>query len=79
MNGSYFCKLYPNLCSAAFVLECSKGCSCVVGSFFEALLVANAFRGELLGLMAIHQIDLFEYQQTTLQHLWGSGNCIRLS
>jgi hypothetical protein len=43
---------------AAIVLECSKGHSRVVGSFSEALLVANAYRGELLSLMAIHLILL---------------------
>ena len=55
---SYIRELYPNLCSAAFVLKCSKGRDRVVGSFSEALLVANAYRGELLGLMAIHLILL---------------------
>jgi hypothetical protein len=29
-----------------------------VGTFSEALLVANAYRGELLGIMAIHLILL---------------------
>jgi hypothetical protein len=57
-DGSYIRELYPNLCSAAFVLECSKGRDRVVGSFSEVLLVANAYRGELLGLMAIHVILL---------------------
>jgi hypothetical protein len=56
-DGSYICENYPNLCLAAFVLECSKGRR-VFGSFLEALLVANAYRGELLGLMAIHLILL---------------------
>jgi hypothetical protein len=58
MDGSYIREIYPNLCSAAFVLECSKGRGRVFGSFLEALLVANAYRGELLGLMAIHLILL---------------------
>ncbi len=57
-DGSYICKIYPNLCLAAFMLECSKRHSRVFGSFLEALLVANAYRGELLGLMAIHLILL---------------------
>ncbi len=30
----------------------------IVGTFLEALLVANAYRGELLGLIAIHLILL---------------------
>jgi len=55
-DGSYICKLYRNLCSAAFVLECSKGHGRIVGSFLEHADVANAYQGELLGLMAIHLI-----------------------
>jgi hypothetical protein len=57
-DGSYICEIYPNLCLAAFMLECSKGCGRVFGSFLEALMVANAYRGELLGLTAIHLILL---------------------
>jgi hypothetical protein len=57
-DGLYIRELYPNLCSAAFVLECSKGRGRIVGSFSERMDVANAYRGELLGLMAIHLILL---------------------
>jgi hypothetical protein len=57
-DGSYIREIYPNLCSTAFIMECSKGQGRIVGSFLEALLVANAYRGELLGLMAIHLILL---------------------
>jgi hypothetical protein len=57
-DGSYIRELYPNLCSAAFVIECSAGLGRVYGLFLERLLVANAYRGELLGLMAIHLILL---------------------
>jgi hypothetical protein len=57
-DGSYIRELFPNLCSAAFVLECSKGHGRVYGLFSEALLVANTYRGEMLGLMAIHLILL---------------------
>jgi hypothetical protein len=46
-DGSYIRELFPNLCSAAFILECSKGHGRVYGTFLEALLVANAYRGEL--------------------------------
>ncbi len=53
-DGSYTQKLYPNLCSVAFILECNKGRGWIVGSFSERLAVANAYQGELLGLMAIH-------------------------
>lgn len=57
-DGSYIREIYPNLCPAAFVMECSKGRGRIVGSLSEALSVANAYRGELLGLLAIHLILL---------------------
>jgi hypothetical protein len=58
MDGSYMRELYPNICSAAFVLECSKGQGRIYGAFSEATKVANAYRDKLLGLMAIHLILL---------------------
>ena len=58
--GSYIRELYPKLCSAAFILKCTEGRGIIVGSFAEQLSAANAYRGELLGLMAIHLILLAE-------------------
>jgi len=43
---------------AAFVLECTKGRGRLVGAFAEASVAANAYRGELLGLMAVHLLLL---------------------
>jgi hypothetical protein len=57
-DGSYIRELFPNLCLAAVVLKCSKGQGRVVGLFSKALIIANAYHGELLGLMAIHLILL---------------------
>jgi hypothetical protein len=57
-DGSYICEQYPNLCSTAFVFECNKGRGRLIGSFSKSLRVANAYQGELLGLMAIHLILL---------------------
>ncbi len=57
-DGLYIREFYPPLYSAAFIIECTKGCGRVVGSFSKLLSVANAYRGELLGLMAIHLILL---------------------
>ena len=57
-DGSYMRELLPSLCSAAFILKCSEGSGRIVGSFAEASRAANAYRGELLGLMAIHLILL---------------------
>ncbi len=55
-DGLYMKELYPYLNSAAFVLECSKGRGRLVGSFVEHTPNAGSYRGELLGLMAIHLI-----------------------
>jgi hypothetical protein len=57
-DGSYIQEIYPDLCLAAFVLKCSKGRGRIYGVFTESSRVANAYRGELLGLMAIHLILL---------------------
>jgi hypothetical protein len=53
-DGSYIQELFPHICLAAFVLECSHGRGRIFESFSESLWVANAYSGELLGLMAIH-------------------------
>ncbi len=43
-DGSYMREMYPQVCSAAFILECSKGSGRIVGSFAEASMRANAYR-----------------------------------
>ncbi len=55
-DGLYTQKIYPHLCLAAFVLECAHGQGRLIGLFKEASKAANAYRGELLGQMAIHLI-----------------------
>ena len=57
-DGLYIREWNPNICLAAFMFECSKGRGRLVGSFPEQTLSTNAYRGELLGLMAIHLILL---------------------
>jgi hypothetical protein len=57
-DGSYIWEHYPDLCSAAFILKCTHCEGHVVGAFSEALIEANAFQGELLGLMAVHLLLL---------------------
>ncbi len=42
----------------AFVLECTKGRGRRVGAFAEASAAANAYCGELLGLMTVHLLLL---------------------
>jgi hypothetical protein len=57
-DGSYMKEHYPNLNSAAFVFECAKGRGRLMASFTEFTPDAGSYRGELLGLMAIHLILL---------------------
>jgi hypothetical protein len=51
-------ELYPNLNSAAFVFECTKGRGHLMGSFVKHTRDTCSYCGELLGLMAIHLIIL---------------------
>ena len=44
--------------SCAFILECTQGRGCLTGAFLEQTIAACSYRGELLGLMAIHLILL---------------------
>jgi hypothetical protein len=55
-DGLYLRQIYPHLCLAAFVLECAHCQGRLIGSFKEASKATNTYRGELLGLMAIHLI-----------------------
>ena len=55
-DGSYIKEVCPGLCSAACILECSEKSGRIIGSFSEASPAATAYRGELMGLMAIHLI-----------------------
>ena len=57
-DRSYIKEIYPGLCSAGFILECSEKSGRIIGFFSEASLAANAYRGELMGLMAINLILL---------------------
>jgi hypothetical protein len=57
-DGSFIREICPHLCSAALILECTKGRGRLVLSLSEPSKQANAYRGELLGLMAVHLILL---------------------
>ena len=55
-DGSYMRELYPNVCPIAFIFECTDGSGKLIGSFPETTVSENAYRGELMGLMAINLI-----------------------
>ena len=55
-DGSYMREMYPEIFLAAFILECSKGSGRIFSSFSDQSVTANAYRAELMGLLAIHII-----------------------
>jgi hypothetical protein len=57
-DGSYLKEMQPELCSAAFILECSITGGKMIGSFPELSPDACAFQGEMLGLLVIHLLLL---------------------
>jgi len=57
-DGSYMADLYPEISSAAVILECSQGKGRICCSFAEASRGACSYRGELCGLLAIHLLLL---------------------
>jgi len=50
---SFIEEMHPDICSATFIMECFKGRGLLIGKFSEKALAACAYRGELLGLLAI--------------------------
>jgi hypothetical protein len=57
-DGSYMPHIQTDLCSTTFFFECTAGRGRLVGSFAEFLTTSSAYRGKLLGLMAVHLILL---------------------
>ena len=57
-DGSYMEDVDSSVCSASFIFECSRGRGRIFGSFCEQSSVACSYRGELLGLLAMHLILL---------------------
>jgi len=55
-DGSYMPDIRTDLCSTAFFFECKAGRGRLVGSFADFNTADNAYRGELLGLMAVHLV-----------------------
>ena len=57
-DGSFMSKRISQVNSCAFILECTRGRGRIVGHYPEHTMAACAYRGELLGLLAIHLILL---------------------
>ncbi len=70
-DGSYMRHLAQDSCAAAFVLECSRGSGKFTGVFAVSGKASNAYRGELLGLLAVHLV--LQSVQETSPNLRGSA------
>ena len=57
-DGSYMKDLFPDMNSCAFIFECTKKRGRMTGAFPEQTAEAGSYRGELIGLLAIHLILL---------------------
>jgi hypothetical protein len=57
-DGSYMQHLFPSINAGTLVLECPKGRGQLWCSFLEVSSTACSYRGELVGLMAIHLLLL---------------------
>ena len=57
-DGSFMRKQYPDMCTCAFILECTHCKGKLVGRFPEQSKAAGSYRGELLGLLSIQLILL---------------------
>ena len=57
-DGSFIRELLPDFSSACLIFECTQGRDRLIVIFAEHSAVANAYRGELLGLMSIHLLLL---------------------
>ena len=65
-NGSFIKEIHPDVCSAAIIMECSDSHERLTLSVLDNSPSANAFRGKLLGLLAIHLI-LHSIQATSFE------------
>lgn len=55
-DGSYMRHLAPDTCASAFILECTAGSGRFTGTFATSGPTSNAYRGELLGLLAVNLV-----------------------
>jgi hypothetical protein len=57
-DGSYSRMRGPNVCGAGWVIACHKSRKILSGSFYKFSSSANAYQGEMLGLVALHTLVL---------------------
>ena len=74
-DGSYNRVLAPTISGAGWVLVSTISRRMVYGSFYEISDDASSYRGELLGLTAIHHLVAFALEYYTVRSASGSIHC----
>ena len=69
-DGSYMREVREDVSGACWIFHCRKTGHKLVGTFYEESDQANSYRGERLGLLAIHLLlaAIVEYFGTTISH-----------
>lgn len=74
-DGSYCRDLDPQLCGTGWVIACTRRKKMLKGSFYERSGTASAYRGELLGMVAVHALVTTTAEVYNLALSKGSVHC----
>ena len=74
-DGSFDRKRAPHVSGAGWEITCHKAKTFLKGSFFEISNSASAYRGELLGLVALHTLIYAIGQYYKLEEAHGKICC----
>jgi len=74
-GGSYYREMAPTVSRSGWIIVCTTCKRTLRGSFFEVSQSAGSYRGELLGLVAIHTITTAIAQYFSLQTFLGKISC----
>jgi hypothetical protein len=78
-DGSYDRQVAPTVSGSGWIIVCTA-CKCTLrGSFFEVSQSAGSYRGELLGLVAIHTFATAIAQYFSLPTILGEISCDNLA
>jgi hypothetical protein len=74
-DGSFNRSIAPTISGAGWLLVCTRSLRMIRGSFYEESPKASSYRGELLGLTAIHHLAAFALEFYKYTSASGSIHC----
>lgn len=74
-DGSFDRSKAPRVSGAGWIFACTKRRKVVFGAFHELSDAASSYRGELLGLTAVHLLISFVMEFYNIDHAGGSIHC----